>query len=109
MNVKKTKKFKENRPENCHVHDSSFGSGEEASRDVSMVEEEMGNGSGRSAAEEEMGDGSCRVRCSTVEGEMRDTSCCTRHGVARSQVRCPMALVAVETERRCSSKRSLTK
>ena len=67
----------------------------------------MGNGSGRSAAEEEMGDGSCRARCSTVEGEMRDTSCCTRHGVAR--VRCPMALVAVETERRCSSKRSLTK
>ena len=24
MNVKKTKKFKENRPENCHVHDSRW-------------------------------------------------------------------------------------
>ena len=27
MNVKKTKKFKENRPENCHVHDNGFHEG----------------------------------------------------------------------------------
>ena len=27
MNVKKTKKFKENRPENHHVHDTGHGAG----------------------------------------------------------------------------------